>query len=1073
MATLKDKGDKKATTVGNYSLGAVLGKGGFGTVYSGLDIENGDFVAVKQINLQKIPKDQLNSIMQEIDLLKNLNHANIVKYIKYVKTKEYLCIVLEYVENGSLANIVKKFGKFPESLVCVYITQVLEGLVYLHEQGVVHRDIKGANILTTKEGVIKLADFGVATKFGDEKDATVVGTPYWMAPEIIELNGASTASDIWSVGCTVIELLTGDPPYFDLGPMPALFRIVQDDYPPLPEGVSPALKDWLMQCFQKDPMLRISAQKLLKHKWIQSAKRKQTTVEAEGADVTKNIQDYNAKLKSKAKALPPVIAPTAEHRKSPQRALLPPPEDESDDWGDDFTFSPNGLKNVAAQPSKSKQDTKQKNSKPVAKEEENEDDWGDDFTFSPKAPKPKLELGSNKKSNPPAKPVVKEEDNDDWGDDFAFGSKDDLAPLKGLLSKASLADDVFDGLDDGFDTKVKLNGKLASSVKPVVPDKTLGINQANDGIGKWGEDNDDYDDWNDVDDLDSRLKKQLKKDSTVRLKPVRAVSASDDSDDDIFGEFEEESDDDFDLDTNLVKDNLTKMSEQILKLMAKLQPDQEEEVILSTTQELIAIFKENPAQKSHLIRHNGVIPIMEMLEVSNARVLHSLLQVVNQIIENNTEIQENLCLVGGIPAIMKFAGREYSLAIRLECANFVSKMCSTSTLTLQMVIACRGLPVLVDILSTPYEESKVLVWMAMDAICSVFELQSTTPKNDFCRLFSKCGLLRVMAAVLKLAAEDVEANSKKYPEKIANIFLFFSSADSVVKMSMSQIEVLSILFDTMDRLRPEVLVKILKSIKQLSMDHNTLVNVQRAGAIRRLVKILGVRQGLFVTEMHNQVLGTMYNLCRLDPDRQYQAAVEGIVPHLQYIIASQSPLKQFALPLICDLAHVKKARPELWQFRGVEFYLDLLEEEYWQVNALDSLSVWLADETKRVEEIMVQPHQISKIVSAFESAKHAAFVNLMEPILRTLAASPTINRALATSSFVPKLLERLQHPNPQVRVNLLKTLTSLYEYHPNPKKMIAEYQLFPVVKRLAEDKTVLVRNLASKLLVAFNANTVV
>jgi len=177
------------------------------------------------------------------------------------------------VENGSLSSIVKKFGKFPENLVCVYISQVLEGLVYLHEQGVVHRDIKGANILTTKEGIIKLADFGVATKFGDESAAVVAGTPYWMAPEIIELNGSTTASDIWSVGCTVIELLTGDPPYYDLGPMPALFRIVQDDYPPLPEGMSPALKDWLMQCFQKDPVLRISAAKLLNHKWIK-AKRK-------------------------------------------------------------------------------------------------------------------------------------------------------------------------------------------------------------------------------------------------------------------------------------------------------------------------------------------------------------------------------------------------------------------------------------------------------------------------------------------------------------------------------------------------------------------------------------------------------------------------------------------------------------------------------------------------------------------------------------------------------------------------------------------------------------------------------
>jgi len=258
------------------------------------------------------------------------------------------------------------------------------------------------------------------------------------------------------------------------------------------------------------------------------------------------------------------------------------------------------------------------------------------------------------------------------------------------------------------------------------------------------------------------------------------------------------------------------------------------------------------------------------------------------------------------------------------------------------------------------------------------------------------------------------------------------------------------------------------------MDHNTLANIQKAGAIRRLVKVLAVRQGPFVTEMHNQVLGTMYHLCRLDPERQRQAAVEGIVPHLQYIIASQSPLKQFALPLICDLAHVKKARPELWKHMGVEFYLDLLNEEYWQVNALDSLSVWLVDETRRVEEIMVQPFQIAKIVIAFESAKHASFVNLMEPILRIIVTSSIINKALSTSTlFVPKLLDRLQHPNPQVRVNLLKALTSLYEYHPNPKKMIAAYQLFPIVKRLTEDKTVLVQNLASKLLVAFNANSVV
>lgn len=149
---------------------------------------------------------------------------------------------VRYCENGSLHSIIKAYGKFPENLVGVYMTQVLRGLQYLHDQGVIHRDIKGANILTTKDGTVKLADFGVSTSTlaaGQDKEAQVVGTPYWMAPEIIQLSGASSASDIWSVGCTVIELLQGKPPYHNLAAMPALFAIVNDDHPPLPEGISP------------------------------------------------------------------------------------------------------------------------------------------------------------------------------------------------------------------------------------------------------------------------------------------------------------------------------------------------------------------------------------------------------------------------------------------------------------------------------------------------------------------------------------------------------------------------------------------------------------------------------------------------------------------------------------------------------------------------------------------------------------------------------------------------------------------------------------------------------------------
>ncbi|KAG6862843.1 hypothetical protein C0993_001281 [Termitomyces sp. T159_Od127] len=145
-----------------------------------LNWATGETVAVKEIQLSNIPKTELGEIMSEIDLLKNLNHPNIVKYKGFVKTREYLYIILEFCENGSLHAILKRFGKFPENLVAVYISQVLEGLVYLHDQGVIHRDIKGANILTNKDGTVKLADFGVAsnTTTGVRDDA-VVGSPYW------------------------------------------------------------------------------------------------------------------------------------------------------------------------------------------------------------------------------------------------------------------------------------------------------------------------------------------------------------------------------------------------------------------------------------------------------------------------------------------------------------------------------------------------------------------------------------------------------------------------------------------------------------------------------------------------------------------------------------------------------------------------------------------------------------------------------------------------------------------------------------------------------------------------------
>ena len=204
-----------------------------------------------------------------------MDHLNIVKYIECIRTKSHINLILEYVENGSLHQMVKQSGKMGEHLVFIFVKQILEGLAYLHNQGIIHRDIKGANLLLTKNGIVKLADFGYSILNDKNKVNSIVGTACFMAPEVIEQKGnISPKCDIWSLGCTIIQLLTTKPPYYEFEAMAAMFRIVTDDCPPFPTGISDTLKDFLLKCFTKDPIKRPNAKELLLHPWITTPNKK-------------------------------------------------------------------------------------------------------------------------------------------------------------------------------------------------------------------------------------------------------------------------------------------------------------------------------------------------------------------------------------------------------------------------------------------------------------------------------------------------------------------------------------------------------------------------------------------------------------------------------------------------------------------------------------------------------------------------------------------------------------------------------------------------------------------------------
>lgn len=281
----------------SYEFKETVGRGAFANVYRAINKITGDEVAIKEIFIED--DDDILELMCEIDLLKILKHKNIVKYHGFIKNDKKLLIFLEYCSGGSLRNVYKKKGPLTEKQVVKYMKQVLEGLIYLHGQGVVHRDVKAANILLTSKGDIKLTDFGVSTKVSNNtiKTYSIAGTPNWMAPEIISMDGTSTASDIWSLGATIVELLTGEPLYSHLNEMAALHAIVTDDTPPIPTFISSACKDFLLKCFEKQPSQRVGAKDLLKHPWLAKSSRKSESTE-EISFITSTIKSSRSGFKN-------------------------------------------------------------------------------------------------------------------------------------------------------------------------------------------------------------------------------------------------------------------------------------------------------------------------------------------------------------------------------------------------------------------------------------------------------------------------------------------------------------------------------------------------------------------------------------------------------------------------------------------------------------------------------------------------------------------------------------------------------------------------------------------------------
>uniref|UniRef100_A0A0K3CJ22 BY PROTMAP: gi/472584551/gb/EMS22137.1/ STE/STE11/cdc15 protein kinase [Rhodosporidium toruloides NP11] gi/647399342/emb/CDR43947.1/ RHTO0S08e08328g1_1 [Rhodosporidium toruloides] n=1 Tax=Rhodotorula toruloides TaxID=5286 RepID=A0A0K3CJ22_RHOTO len=1157
----------------DFKLAEKLGQGAFGSVY--------------KIDLSHIPESELPDIMSEIDLLKNLHHPNIVQYRGYARTSTSLYIILEYCENGSLSAIIKKFGRIPESLVGLYTLQVLQGLQYLHDQGVIHRDIKGSNILATKEGSIKLADFGVATRVGGPIDSAVVGSPYWMAPEVVDQTGATPASDIWSLGALVVELITGKPPYHFLDPMPALFRIVNDDCPPLPEGASAVVRDFLGQCFQKDANLRVGARKLLRHPWMVAAKRQADQqrkvseareavvrgAEAQGVrrapgararpttvyeEEVQKVQEWNEALKAAPTALraarssAPATSNDENRRPTHLRTLSQVVRRPSAELASALSSAPAPLPELSDPPLAS---TSRRNSIPLsviqpvsaaraveaqAREEQLDDNWDSDFEDGISISKIAALEGSSSSSASESEGEGGKKGVQDEDEEVEGGGSVTIRPGRlnaatiraggsGGTKKAGQAmppivedysdlvgDDEADALDLGV-SRFKAKNKPAirllrpsdianfavpapstppSPRKPSTPTQPGFRSSTPSASGssifdEYGE--------QDVDDYSDLFGRTVGGDSQTSLGSLKLntrlsnkswLGEEDSDEEDPFAAVEAEELDphgaiafldnsEADLAANLARDHLARqcaLVEELVDVVASTEHPDDFETREAALQ-LTGLLEESCDACAHFVKSHGMLVVLEALRIARSRdVLSILLRIVNLIVGSDPGVLEKIALVGGCPVVMAFSSKRYSREIRLEAALFIGAMCRTSLLTLQMFVSCQGLRSLVEMLDENYQEGKDLVWMAVDGISRVFEMQGPIPRNDFCRILTQEAVLEPLSNALLSVCGDTDDLAESAKAKIVHILLLFAQSDHKVKEAIAKRGILLRLVRAADLLEPDLLAVLLKTVKNVSMLPSALEVLQNAGAIEMLVSMLAkTYRGRVGAEIQNHAVNALFNICRLSKSRQEEAARIGAIPLLQAIVRDNSPLKQFALPILCDFAHAGKAcRHLLWKHDGVSFYLQLLKDTFWVNSALEALLVWLQDESVRVEACLLEQSSLDDLVRLFCKEKGTTFENLLEPLHKMLRASLTLASRLAVQSgFLKRAVERLERASKAVvRLNLLRIIKTVFDSLADRRDRDKAIQILaaPISRLAQEDKAVLSRQLAKTLAADF-ANT--
>jgi serine/threonine protein kinase len=281
----------------DFQLLKEVGKGSYGTVYKAIDRRTNKIVAVKVLSLEQ---DWL-PLLKEVNMVTDLQNDGIVNYYGWFFEDGCLWLIMEFCDGGSLCDIIKTLEKpLTETQLSAVCRAVLRSLAYVHSLRRIHRDIKGGNLLITSDGIVKLCDFGVSAQLDEklQQTSTRIGSPYWMAPEVIQASGHDTKADIWSFGITALELFTGQPPLHELPVLAAMMKIPTREPPRAPPNATHRFKSFIRHILVQDPAARPTAADLLNDRFITNVS------ERTGVDVLRALvnQFLAAKAAKEAKS---------------------------------------------------------------------------------------------------------------------------------------------------------------------------------------------------------------------------------------------------------------------------------------------------------------------------------------------------------------------------------------------------------------------------------------------------------------------------------------------------------------------------------------------------------------------------------------------------------------------------------------------------------------------------------------------------------------------------------------------------------------------------------------------------